>query len=823
MMRRSLTAEESQLLLTLLRSDQRPLDEIAAELSNKFPSHRLFTLSTSLVLLLEVSKAASLFLTHSSLAPAACNEVAEKVERVFIFQLLSSAGSSAGKEFLRQSALDYIKGFDPSAHLVWLNPDNNHELLWDHGMCADTSRGAAVRDLIAKALKGSLAPSQQEQVLVELANDSKLVYHCGLTPRKLPELVENNPLIAVEVLTKLINSPEIADYFTVLVNMDMSLHSMEVVNRLTTQVELPKEFVRMYITNCISSCQNIKVVCFLLPASSSVNINNLEQRELYGELRSWDFDMLQDKYMQNRLVRLVCVFLQSLIRNRIIDVKDLFIEVQAFCIDFSRIREAAAEQVQDSVGDEFKAGNLDSDSPTIATPVSQMEHEGQSYSLDEALNSVGFGKFQILVLFYAGFGWFAEAMEIMILSFVGPAVKLEWALTANQESLLTTAVFAGMLLGAYSWGIISDKCGRRQALFCCFLPIWKCCCFGLLPCCVIMIIIVVHLCTYVVVMPTLNWRWLLGFSVIPSFCLLLLYGIAPESPRYLCMKGRTLEAHRILVKMSLLNCKKLPAGTLVTNGPVVADDEESAPSEHEPLLSAAKKQILELKSNFSSFIVLFSPKLLKTTILLWIIFFGNTFAYYGIILLTSELSHGEGKCGLSLYHSAEENADGNSLYVDVLITSCAEFPGLVLSALTVDRFGRKFSMVIMFFLAWVFLIPLIFQQTPLVTTGLLFGARMCALGSFTVACVYAPELYPTSARATGAGAANAIGRIGGMLCPLVAVGLVSSCHVREAIVLFEIVIALSVGCILLFPFDTTGRDLSDNIVADPKKEVADGS
>lgn len=85
----------------------------------------------------------------------------------------------------------------------------------------------------------------------------------------------------------------------------------------------------------------------------------------------------------------------------------------------------------------------------------------ESYTMDEALTKMGFGRFQWFAFGFAGLGVFAEAMEVMILSFIGPQLRSEWELSSTQETLLSTVVFAGMLLGAYLWGLVSDNFGRK--------------------------------------------------------------------------------------------------------------------------------------------------------------------------------------------------------------------------------------------------------------------------------------------------------------------------------------------------------------------------
>uniref|UniRef100_A0A0A9DX73 Major facilitator superfamily (MFS) profile domain-containing protein n=1 Tax=Arundo donax TaxID=35708 RepID=A0A0A9DX73_ARUDO len=66
------------------------------------------------------------------------------------------------------------------------------------------------------------------------------------------------------------------------------------------------------------------------------------------------------------------------------------------------------------------------------------------------------------------------------------------------------------------------------------------------------------------VMPSFGWRWLLALSSLPSFSLLLFYPVTLESPRYLCMKGRTANSVHVLETMARVNRVALPSGRLVS-------------------------------------------------------------------------------------------------------------------------------------------------------------------------------------------------------------------------------------------------------------------
>lgn len=62
----------------------------------------------------------------------------------------------------------------------------------------------------------------------------------------------------------------------------------------------------------------------------------------------------------------------------------------------------------------------------------------------------------------------------------------------------------------------------------------------------------------------------------------------------------------------------------------------------------------------------FSTGLLRTTLLIWFLYLAVTFTYYGIILITTELSSRENECGLVFIPLTGQKSN---LYFDTFITS----------------------------------------------------------------------------------------------------------------------------------------------------------
>lgn len=170
-----------------------------------------------------------------------------------------------------------------------------------------------------------------------------------------------------------------------------------------------------------------------------------------------------------------------------------------------------------------------------------------------------------------------------------------------------------------------------------------------------------------IVISRLNWRWLLAFTSVPSFMVLILHNLALESPRYLYMNGQRGKAQAVLEKIALLNKSELPNGMLIlaiTSGVV---GEELEHPYNTSLLSLGHFETPKQKSDFFSLSTLFSSRLIRTTFLLWWLFFANSFIYYGIILLTSKVTSLQSEC--KSIEIITETLHNSNVYLSVFLAS----------------------------------------------------------------------------------------------------------------------------------------------------------
>jgi putative MFS transporter len=86
-------------------------------------------------------------------------------------------------------------------------------------------------------------------------------------------------------------------------------------------------------------------------------------------------------------------------------------------------------------------------------------------SVDDLVDKLGWGKYQNRLMFQCGVFWSADAVEVMVMSIALHSIKEQWQLSDSEVSFIPLVTFAGLLLGAPTWGIISDRRGRRFGYF----------------------------------------------------------------------------------------------------------------------------------------------------------------------------------------------------------------------------------------------------------------------------------------------------------------------------------------------------------------------
>ncbi|VFV38552.1 synaptic vesicle 2-related [Lynx pardinus] len=454
-----------------------------------------------------------------------------------------------------------------------------------------------------------------------------------------------------------------------------------------------------------------------------------------------------------------------------------------------------------------------------------------TFMVEDAVEAIGFGKFQWKLSVLTGLAWASICGRGMYLLMRGTQYLPNYVTYSWKLSFHPQVVFVGMMSSSTLWGNISDQYGRKTGLkisvlwtlyygvLSAFAPVYSWILvlrglvgFGIggvpqsvtlyaefLPMkarakCILLIEVfwaigtVFEVILAVFVMPSLGWRWLLILSAVPLLLFAVLCFWLPESARYDVLSGNQEKAIATLKRIATENGAPMPLGKL----------------------------IISRQEDRGRMRDLFTPHFRWTTLLLWFIWFSNAFSYYGLVLLTTELFQAgdvcsissqkkavEAKCSLACEYLSEED------YMDLLWTTLSEFPGVLVTLWIIDRLGRKKTMALCFVIFSLCSLLLFICVGRNMLTLLLFIARAFISGGFQAAYVYTPEVYPTATRALGLGTCSGMARVGALITPFIAqVMLESSVYLTLAVYSGCCLLAALASCFL--PIETKGRGLQES-------------
>jgi MFS transporter, putative metabolite:H+ symporter len=428
-------------------------------------------------------------------------------------------------------------------------------------------------------------------------------------------------------------------------------------------------------------------------------------------------------------------------------------------------------------------------------------------------------RFHRRILWLIGGGMFLDSFDIYLAGGVlGALTRSGWSsMTLNAAFLSST--FIGMLIGAFTAGILGDAKGRKftyqfnlaifglASLAGAFAPnmTWLIVCRFFMGLGLGAEIVVGYGSIGEFIPPAVRGRWsaylslitnsalffstFLGYLLIPAIgwrAMFALVGVGamivwllrkkmPESPRWLESKGRLDEADAIL--------KNIEAET--------AEGRELP-----PIVEPAGTPIRA--TTFGTTLgSLFRPPLLRRTVLAVTIQIAINVVIYGFIVWvpTFLMKQGLGVAS-SLGYSTLMSLGGPA--------------GALIGVLIADRIGRKNGLIGIAVLAAI--VGWLYGNSSSVGMATLLGFTLFTLTYLMVAlgiATYIPELFATENRMRANGIAGSAGRLSGIVAPQLVVLMYVSGGIKDVLSIISGALVLMVAVLVIFGVETNRRSLEE--------------